>query len=135
MTPYPLKTAWMIGVSAREYRELEAGKLLPDSTTWAMRHARMARSPRGGRLVNDEDAELRDLLRTLSPPARQQFRDVLCDVLFRDQADRDLIAARLLRFRNVRGTEWAYLVDELSFDPELRRRCVRLLGELRVSPS
>ena len=44
----------------------------------------------------DEDAELRGLLRTLSPSARERLRDVL----IRDQVDRDLIAARLLRFRD-----------------------------------
>ena len=36
----------------------------------------------------DEDAELRDLLRTLSPSAREHFREVL----IQDQADRDAIA-------------------------------------------
>ena len=88
------------------------------------------RSPGGmTRLMNDEDAQLRDLLRTLSPSARERLRDVLS----RDQVDRDLIAARLLRFRDVRGAAWADLIDELSLDPELRRRCVRLLGELTSS--
>ena len=84
------------------------------------------------RLMNDEDAQLRDLLRTLSPPAREHLRHELCDALFPDQADRDLIAARLLRYRDVRGTDWADLIDELSLDAKLRRRCVRLLGELRA---
>jgi hypothetical protein len=76
----------------------------------------------------DEDSQLRDLLRTLSPSAREHFREVL----IQDQADRDAIAARLLRYRDERGTAWADLVDRLSFDPELRRRYVRLLGELEA---
>jgi len=79
--------------------------------------------------MNDDDAELRDLLRILTPSAREQ----LCDVLMRPQADRDLIAARLFRYRDVNGTAWADLVGQLSLDPELRARCVRLLGELRAS--
>jgi hypothetical protein len=78
----------------------------------------------------DEDADLRDLLRTLSPSARYHFREVL----IQDQADRDAIAARLLRYRDERGTAWADLVDRLTLDPELRRRYVRLLGELEASP-
>jgi len=72
------------------------------------------------------DADLRDLLGTLSPLAREHLRDVL----IRDQADRDAIASQLLRYRDERGTAWASLVDRLTLDPELRRRYVRLLGEL-----
>lgn len=78
--------------------------------------------------MTDEDAELRDLLRTLSPMAREHLRDVL----IRDQADRDAIASQLLRFRDERGTAWANLVDQLSLSPELRRSYVRLLGELEA---
>jgi hypothetical protein len=76
----------------------------------------------------DEDADLRDLLGTLSPSAREHLRDVL----FRDQADRDAIASQLLRYRDERGTAWANVVDQLSLDPELRRRYVRMLGELEA---
>jgi hypothetical protein len=61
----------------------------------------------------DSDAELRNLLRTLSPSAREHFREVL----IQDQADRDAIDARLLRYRDERGTAWANLVDRLSLDP------------------
>jgi hypothetical protein len=76
--------------------------------------------------MKDEDAEIRELLRTLSPAARSHLRVLL----IRDQADGDLIAARLLRYRDVRGTAWADLIDELSLNPELLQRCIRLLGEL-----
>jgi hypothetical protein len=68
------------------------------------------------------------LLRTLSPAARDHLRDVL----IREQADRDAIASQLLRFRDERGTAWANLVNQLSLDSELRRRYVRLLGELEA---
>jgi hypothetical protein len=30
----------------------------------------------------------------------------------------------------VRGAAWANLIDELSLNPELRERCIKLLGEL-----
>lgn len=43
--------------------------------------------------MSDEDADLGDLLGTLSPLAREHLRDVL----IRDQADRDAIASQLLR--------------------------------------
>ena len=76
----------------------------------------------------DEDSELRDLLRTLSPQAREFFREAL----MRGQADPDHESARLLRYRDVNGPAWADLVDRLALDPELRRRCVRLLGELEA---
>jgi hypothetical protein len=41
-----------------------------------------------------------------------------------------VIAARLLRYRDVRGTAWADLIDELSLNRELLQRCIKLLGEL-----
>jgi hypothetical protein len=76
--------------------------------------------------MNDEDSELRDLLRILSPQARGYFHEAL----MRGQAAPDRVAARLLRYRDVNGPAWADLVDRLALDPALRRRCVRLLGEL-----
>jgi len=77
--------------------------------------------------MNDEDAELRDLLRTLSPSAREHFREVL----IQDQADRDAIAPRLLRYRDERGAAWADLVDRPSIDPEHARRYVRLSASMK----
>jgi len=64
-------------------------------------------APKGrsfGRLapMTMEDPELRDLLRTLSPSARDHLRDVL----IRDRADRDAIASQLLRYRDQNGDEW-----------------------------
>jgi len=43
----------------------------------------------------DADAELHALLQTLDPKAR----DDLSRVLIRDQADRDAISSRLMRYR------------------------------------
>ena len=77
----------------------------------------------------DHEAELRDLLRTLSPSAQDHLRDVLIP----NQADRDATAAQLLRYRDERGAAWANLVDQLTLDPELRRTCIRLLGELEAT--
>ena len=47
--------------------------------------------------------DLRDLLSTLSPNARDDLRRVL----IHDQADRDAIASMLLRYRDERGYDWA----------------------------
>ena len=77
-------------------------------------------------MPDENGDDLRDLLRTLSPSARDHLRDVL----IRDQADRDGIASQLLRFKDERGTAWANLVDRLTLDPELRRQYARLLGSL-----
>jgi len=74
---------------------------------------------------------------TQPPPhsrdTRPLTRDALRRVLIQDQADRDAIAAQLLRYRNEHGTAWANLVDQLSLDPDLRRRYIRWLGELEAT--
>jgi hypothetical protein len=57
--------------------------------------------------VNEGDADLRDLLSGLPPKAR----DTLRRVLFHDQADRDAAAFQLLRYRDVRGDDWADIID------------------------
>jgi hypothetical protein len=75
------------------------------------------------------EGDLRWLLEMLDPKARDDLRRVL----IHDQADRDAIASQLLRSPDERGTAWANLVDQLTLDPELRRRYVRLLGELEAS--
>jgi hypothetical protein len=43
-----------------------------------------------------------DTLRTLSPSAREPFRNVL----IRDQADRDAISSTLMRYRDQNGQDW-----------------------------
>ena len=48
-----------------------------------------------------DDADLRATLETLDPKARDDFRRVL----IHDQADRDAISSRLLRYRDRRGDD------------------------------
>jgi len=67
--------------------------------------------------VVDETADLRALLETLDPKARDDLRRVL----IHDQADRDAIASQLMRFRDGRGDEWADIIDMLTIHPEARR--------------
>ena len=70
-------------------------------------------------------ADLRALLESLDPKAR----DTLRRVLVHDQADRDAISSQLLRFRDRTG-DWADIIDMLTMHPEARRKVVRLLGEI-----
>jgi hypothetical protein len=72
------------------------------------------------------DADLRALLGTLDPKARGTLRRVL----IRDQADRDAISSRLMRYRDERGDDWADIIDLLTMHPDARKRVVRLLGEI-----
>jgi hypothetical protein len=72
--------------------------------------------------------DLRDLLSTPSPNARDDLRRVL----IHDQADRDAIASQLLRYRDGRGDDWADIIDLLTMYPDARRRLVRVLGELEA---
>jgi hypothetical protein len=78
--------------------------------------------------MTDEDADLRSLLETLDPEARDDLRRVL----IHDQADRDAIASQLLRYRDGRGDDWADIIDLLMMYPDARRRLVRVLGELEA---
>ena len=73
-----------------------------------------------------EDRDLRSLLQTLDPLAR----DALRRVLIHDQADRYAIASKLLRYRDGRGDDWADIIDMLTLHPEARRRVVRVLAEI-----
>jgi hypothetical protein len=72
------------------------------------------------------DRDLRGLLSTLSPSAREHLRKVL----IRDQADRDAIALRLMRYRDQSGQDWADIIDFLTMYPDARRWVARLLGEI-----
>ena len=47
------------------------------------------------------DADVRAVLETLDPKARDELRRVL----IHDQADRDAIASRLMRYRDGRGDD------------------------------
>jgi hypothetical protein len=74
----------------------------------------------------DEDAELRALFRTLDPKARDDLRHVL----IRDQADRDAISSRLMRYRDRNGLDWADIIDFLTMHSDARRQVVRVLAEI-----
>ena len=54
-------------------------------------------------------------------------------VLIHDQADRDAIAAQLLRYRDGHGDGWADIIDFLTMYSEARRQVLRLLGELEAN--
>jgi hypothetical protein len=74
--------------------------------------------------VSDDDGDLRAILATLDPKARDDLRRVL----IHDRADRDAIASQLLRYRDELGDGWADIIDVLTMHPEARRQVVRLLG-------
>jgi hypothetical protein len=79
----------------------------------------------------DRGADLRALLETLDSKARTDLRRVL----IRDQADRDAISSRLMRYRDQNGQDWADIIDFLTMYPDARRRVVRVLAELEASSS
>jgi hypothetical protein len=68
--------------------------------------------------MSDTDADLRTLLRTLDPKAR----DTLRRVLIRDDADRDAISSLLMRYRDQNGHDWADIIDFLTLHPNSDRR-------------
>jgi hypothetical protein len=72
------------------------------------------------------DADLRSVLETLEPNARDDLRRVLVH----DRADRDAIPSGLMRYRDENAQGWADIIDLLSMYPDARRRVVRALGEL-----
>jgi hypothetical protein len=74
------------------------------------------------------DVSLQPLLKTLDPKTRDDLRRVL----IRDQADRDAIASRLMRYRDQNGQDWADVIDFLTMYPDALRRVVRLLGDLET---
>ena len=75
------------------------------------------------------DDDLRSFLLQLTPSARDHLRNVL----ILDQADRDVVASQLLRYRDGHGDDWADIIDMLTMHPEERRRVARLLGEIEAS--
>ena len=74
------------------------------------------------------DADLRNLLETLDPNAR----DALRRVLIHDQADRDAVSSQLLRYRDGYGDDWADIIDMLTMHPETRRKLAKVLGEIEA---
>jgi hypothetical protein len=75
------------------------------------------------------DNDLRALLSTLDPKARDDLRRVL----IRDHADRDAISMQLIRYRDQNGQGWADIIDFLTMYPDARRRVARLLGEIEAT--
>jgi hypothetical protein len=65
-------------------------------------------------MSRSHDATLRALLETIGPRARDDLRRVL----IRDQADRDAIASRLMRYRDENGQGWADIIDFLAMYPD-----------------
>jgi hypothetical protein len=76
----------------------------------------------GGHDGGDLRAALADL-----PP---KGRDLLRRVLIGDDADRDVIASALLRYRDAAGDELADIIDSLTMYPDARRKVVRMLAEI-----
>ena len=74
--------------------------------------------------MTDDDADLRALLETLDPKARDDLRRVL----IHDQADRDAIASQLLRYRDGHGDDWADIIDMLTMHPETSRSATTEAG-------
>jgi len=76
-----------------------------------------------------DDADVRAVLETLDPKARDDLRRVL----IRDQADRDTIASNLLRYRDRNRQDWADIIDMLTMHPKARQKVVRLLSEIEAT--
>jgi hypothetical protein len=70
--------------------------------------------------------DLRFLLQTLDPKARDDLRRVL----IRDHADRDAIAMELMRYRDENGQRWADVIDFMTMYPDARRQVARLVAEI-----
>jgi hypothetical protein len=62
------------------------------------------------------DNEFWTLLRAVAPKARDDLRRVL----IRDQADRDAISSRLMRYRDQNGQAWADIINFLTMWPGAR---------------
>jgi hypothetical protein len=84
--------------------------------------------PRSAASRSEGKPDLRAILETLDPKARDDLRRVL----IRDHADRDAIASQLMRYRDGRSDDWAEIIDLLTLHPEGRRKVVRLLAEIEA---
>ena len=76
-----------------------------------------------------KETDLRDLVQTLDPKTRDDLRRLL----IRDDADRDAIASRLMRYRDENGQRWADVIDFLTMYPDARRPVARMLAEIDAS--
>jgi hypothetical protein len=73
-----------------------------------------------------DNANLRTLLSTLDPKAHNDLRRVL----IRDQAARDAISSRLMRYRDKNGQDWADIIDFLTMYTDAPRQVVRVLVQM-----
>ena len=73
--------------------------------------------------------DIRTVLELLDPKARE----TLLRVLIHDQADRDAVSSRLMRYRDQNGDDWADIIDMLTLHPEEPRKVVRVLGEIEAA--
>jgi hypothetical protein len=79
-------------------------------------------------LIGD-DGDLRALLSTLDPKVRDDLRRVP----IHDQADRDVIASHLMRYRNKNGQDWAKHHRLADDAPGEWRKVARVLGEIEAA--
>jgi hypothetical protein len=71
------------------------------------------------------DDDLRDVLQTLDPKAREHLRSVL----IRDHADRDAIASEADALSRSERQGWADVIDLLTMYPDARRQVIPTLSE------
>ena len=81
--------------------------------------------------MSEGEADLRDVLEMLDP----LIRDALRRVLIHDQAGPLRRNASALDYRDGHGDDWADIIDLLTMHPEVRRECVRLLGQIQAKGS
>jgi hypothetical protein len=79
--------------------------------------------------MSDIGDGIREMLLMLTPSTREHLRSVLT----RDQAHRDAISSRLMRYRDQNGQDWADTIDFLTMYPDARRRVTRILGEIEAA--
>jgi hypothetical protein len=84
------------------------------------------RPPRPAASRSEGKPDLRAILETLTPKARDDLRRAL----IRDQADRESISSRLMRYRDARGDDRADIIHMLTMYPGAGRRVIRVLGEI-----
>jgi hypothetical protein len=75
-----------------------------------------------------DEAAVRTILRRLGPAARSDLRRLVVS----NQQDRDRVAERLLRRRQLAANQIAELLDFLSLNQDARRTVARLLGEMEA---
>ena len=80
--------------------------------------------------MNDENGDVRAILPTLDPKARDDLRRVLIS----DQADRDADRFAAYALPRPERPGLSRHIDLLTLHPDARRRVVQLLGEIAARP-